>query len=376
MHCWHGRFHLQIFKLKEFDLKASKRIDFIIVGLGLAGACLALQLRKRDKSVVVFDLPTNNSASAIAAGIFNPITGKRIAKTWMADELFPYLTTFYKEIEANSGKRLFYPSDLYIPFRSVVEQNDWAVKSADDSFSNYIKSIHTHSVFGDEVNDPLGGIILSQCGHIDTRVFISVTRDLLKNSDSYRQERFDESNMRVTDQGITYKELEAHKIIYCNGIELVAGRYFSWLPIVPLKGEVLTIQTPVNLNRIYNRGVYILKSEDHCYKVGATYDLKNNLEGITQSGRIELEAKLSDLLAIPYEVTHQDWGIRPSTRDRRLIFGEHPKERNILLFNGLGTKGVSLAPYFSDQLADYIIGAGDLNREANITRVKSLYSGL
>lgn len=136
----------------------------------------------------------------------------------------------------------------------------------------------------------------------------------------------------------------------------------------------MTIKTSKALNRIYNRGVYVVESGEMEYKVGATYDLANLKAGITVEGRVELEQKVGDLLSIPFEVAHQDWGIRPSTIDRRPIIGEHPKEKNVVTFNGLGTKGVSLAPYFSEQLADYLSGQGNLDKEANITRVKSLYS--
>ncbi|MEQ8425631.1 MAG: FAD-dependent oxidoreductase, partial [Cyclobacteriaceae bacterium] len=108
--------------------------------------------------------------------------------------------------------------------------------------------------------------------------------------------------------------------------------------------------------------------------VGATYDLTNLKNETTMEGKAELIQKAKDLLNFPFEVTHQDWGIRPSTIDRRPLIGEHPKSKNILIFNGLGTKGVSLAPYFSDQLASYLMGEGNLDKEANINRVKSLYS--
>ncbi|HNP08097.1 MAG TPA: FAD-binding protein, partial [Cyclobacteriaceae bacterium] len=77
----------------------TKKTDYIIVGLGLAGACLALQLLKRGKRILVFDTPSKNRASLIAAGLFNPITGKRIVKTWKADEIFSYLFKFYREAE-------------------------------------------------------------------------------------------------------------------------------------------------------------------------------------------------------------------------------------------------------------------------------------
>ncbi|MFZ1809498.1 MAG: FAD-dependent oxidoreductase [Cyclobacteriaceae bacterium] len=352
----------------------TKKIDYIIVGLGLAGACMALQLLRRGKRLMVYDVPSQNRASSVAAGLFNPITGKRIVKTWKADEMFSYLHKFYREAEKELHTNFFYDRPLYTPFRSVEEQNEWMSKSADDSFTNYIAQVTTQSTFGDEVNDSIGGILLSQCGYLNTNIFLNGVRNLLQHHESYTEELWLEDKMSMSDSGVTYGTLSAEKVIYCTGIHALQSRYFDMLPLKMLKGEVVTIKTLSALNRIYNRGVYVVESGEMEYKVGATYDLKNLKAGITYDGRIELEQKLADLLSIPFEVTHQDWGIRPSTIDRRPIIGAHPVEKNVIIFSGLGTKGVSLAPYFSGQLADYLMGSGNLDKEANITRVKSLYS--
>ncbi len=352
----------------------TKKIDYIIVGLGLAGACLALQLLKRGKRILVYDMPQQNRASTVAAGLFNPITGKRVVKTWKADEIFSYLFQFYREAEKELKVKFFYDRPLYTPFRSIEEQNEWMSKSADDGFNKYIVQVATHPIFESEVNDPLGGILLSKCGHINTNVFLEGVRQLVQEKESYLEERWVEEKMQALDEGIVYENISAEKVIYCTGIHALKSKYFEKLPLKSLKGEVMTIKTSQALNRIYNRGVYVVKSGEMEYKVGATYDLQNLSEGVTENGRKELVQKTGDLLSIPFEVTHQDWGIRPSTIDRRPIVGEHPTEKNVLIFSGLGTKGVSLAPYFSGQLADYMLGRGNLDKEANITRVKSLYS--
>jgi len=268
----------------------------------------------------------------------------------------------------------FYSSPLYTPFKSVEEQNEWMSKSADASFSKYISNVFVKPTFGDEVNDPLGGILLSQCGHVNTNLFLEAVRKYLIANESYREELWNEGDLSESDYDIQYKDAAAQKVIYCTGIHALKSRFFKDVPLKALKGEVITIKTPVTLNRIYNRGVYVIGSGKNECRVGATYDLTNLKNETTMEGKAELIQKAKDLLNFPFEVTHQDWGIRPSTIDRRPLIGEHPKSKNILIFNGLGTKGVSLAPYFSDQLASYLIGEGNLDEEANINRVKSLYS--
>lgn len=349
-------------------------MDYIIVGMGLAGACLCVQLMRKGKRVAVFDCPEENRASAVAAGIFNPITGKRIVKTWKADEIFAYLNEFYKQVERELSLKFFYPTELYTPFRSVEEQNEWMSRSTDPSFSDYILNVTSSSTFESQVKDPLGGILLDQCGYIRTNVFLEGVRNKVKQTLHYYNELLDDEKLKISENEIKYQALTAEKIIFCSGIHQLKSTFFGGLPLKPLKGEVITIKTSTPLNRIYNRGVYVIESGEMEYKVGATYDLANPSPEITEAGRISLIEKVEEFLNVPFEVTHQDWGIRPSTVDRRPLLGSHPKFENVLIFNGLGTKGVSLAPYFSRQLAEYIFGEGKLDKEVNINRVKALYS--
>ena len=224
------------------------------------------------------------------------------------------------------------------------------------------------------MTDPLGGILLANCGFINTNVFIDSVRELVEKNQYYVEEELDEKKMEIEKEGIYYRELSAQKIIFCTGIHQLNSNLFEGLPLKPLKGEVITINNGVALNRIYNRGVYVIESGNMEYKVGATYNLENPVGGVTDAGREELIQKVSDFLKIQFKITHQDWGIRPSTIDRRPLLGVHPQYENVVIFNGLGTKGVSLAPYFSDQLTKWLLDGAKLDSQVNISRVKALYS--
>ncbi len=364
---------LMIFNSFNDPLNHTKFIDYIIVGQGLAGSCMALQFLSENKTVAVFDQPLLNHSSAVAAGLLNPITGKMLAKTWLADTLFPYLRTFYQESENRLKKKFFFPMPVYRPFGSVEEQNEWMGRSTHPSMKEYIVKIYLTSIFGDQVYDPVGGVLIRHGGYVDVTAFVEAVRSWLKASDSYCNEKFEESEIREHETGISYRQLTAKKIIYCRGVEDMKSRYFSSLPIKPLKGETLTIRMP-GMERIYNRGVYIVPgSQENEFKVGATYDFDLTPE-ITPSARIELETKLKELIRLPYEITHQNWGIRPTTSDRRPLLGPHWRSKDIVIFNGLGTKGVSLAPFFSQQLVMWLAGKGEIMPEVNIERFKSLYS--
>jgi len=58
-------------------------IDYLIIGQGICGTFLSWYLRKAGISFIVIDEPRPDTASRVAAGIINPVTGRRIVKTWL-----------------------------------------------------------------------------------------------------------------------------------------------------------------------------------------------------------------------------------------------------------------------------------------------------
>ncbi len=348
-------------------LKTIPTFDYIVVGQGLAGSCLSLQLLLCGKKIVVIDRTHENAATQVAAGLFNPITGRKMSKTWMADTLFPYLHGFYKQAEQLTGSTFFHPMTLYRPFASIEEQNEWMGKSADASLSAYIEAVHTSPINTNQVRNDFGGLMLKQCGYLNTKKFSEAVRSYIKQSATLVEEDFTASELTLEEDAVWYKEHHAKKIIFCQGESALSGSLFSWLPIRPLKGETLTIQTTDEVSKIYNRGVYVVPD---IWKVGATYQFNDTTRTSTEAGLQELIEKLNELVCFPYKVIRQTWGMRPTTPDRKPILGPHPAHNSVIIFNGLGTKGVSLAPYFSGVLAEWLKKGNPINKEVDIHRYK------
>lgn len=352
----------------------NQRLDYLIIGQGLAGSALAWELLRRGKSILVFDEPANNQASAVAAGLCNPITGKMMAKTWKADVVFPFLENFYSHAGKFLGETFFIPLPIYHPFASMEEKGQWEQKSETEELRKFVLEIHDRQVYTQVVN-PFGGIEIGQSGYLNVGSWLEAVRHFLVVKNSYREDFFQEDELRV-GESVRYKELEASKIIICNGLSALKSKWFYWVPLKPLKGETLEVKIHTKLERIFNRGVYLVPSvKENVYKVGSTYQHPPFQEGPTSGAREELQTKLQELTGLPFEIIHQDWGIRPTTPDRRPVIGHHPANKNVIIFNGLGTKGVSLAPYFAHKLSDWLEGAAEVSREVNINRYKALYSG-
>lgn len=344
--------------------------DYLIVGQGLAGTCLAHHLLDAGKKVCVMDEDRENTSSKVAAGLFNPVTGRRMVLTWKADKLFPYLHEFYRKKEKLLKTNFFHQNTIYRPFISTEEQNEWMGKSSLDSFKPYVDKVHSTSKYGHHLKDEYGGLELTNSGYLDIALFLEASKHYFEELRMLVTEVFDYSALKV-DSGIGYKDLTAEKIIFCTGVSNTP--LFSWLPFSPVKGEVLEIRPEEAIEKIYNRGVFVLPRSREVCRVGSTYDNKDLSIEITEGARNTLVKKLETILTLNYVITGQKAGIRPATKDRRPFIGFHPEREDVVIFNGLGAKGVSLAPYYSQQLTRRLVAGADIDFEVNINRYYSLY---
>lgn len=349
-------------------------VDYIVVGQGLAGTVLSYTLLKRGKKVLVIDNGEGYSSSKAAAGIFNPVTGKRLVKTWQADTLFPFLHQFYTELEQTLQQTFFYPKHIYRPFVSIEEQNSWIAHSASPELAGYTNTVLNHAAYGAYVHNSYGGIQIRQSGYVNVQLMLETYRTYLKDHRAYRQERFCYQDIIQEKNNVRWKGVSAKKILFCEGPYNGLNPYFKWLPFKQVKGELLVIRMPdVPEDEVINRGVFVLPVGNGYFKVGATYQWDNLDWMPSAEGKQELLERLQDLIKVPFRVTDHQAGIRPASLDRRPFIGLHPVYQTLGIFNGLGTKGISVAPYYAGHFAAYLEDNKELNAEVHINRYFSLY---
>ncbi len=348
--------------------------DYLIVGHGLAGAILARTLEKLGNSVLVFDAEKPNSASNVAAGLINPVAGKRFAKTWQADNFIPAAEAFYRELEADLNTALFHQKPILKLFSSIEEQNNWMGKSAESHWNEYIEATYPELPPSEEVHQELGGLKITRGGFVELKKMLSLLREKLEAQDRLVSGTFHFEKLQLSENGIAYENLQARRLIFCEGYQATKNPYFGWLPFSLNKGEVLNISVKKLKNEcIYNKGVYVVPLGAGTWKVGATYNWREPDETPTPEGKSELEGRLNNLLKLSFKVTEHTAGIRPAVRDRKPLIGLHPEMPVLGIFNGMGSKGVLMAPYLARQFAEALSGNGSIWPEVSISRYQKFY---
>jgi glycine/D-amino acid oxidase-like deaminating enzyme len=345
------------------------KVDFLIVGQGLAGTLLAHELYRQQKTFVVFDDPDQPKASEVAAGLINPVVFRRMTKSWMVDDAFPQMELTYRQLEDILQERLYFPS----PMMKVFEESGaafWKEKVRANYLEDYLEVEPDFDLRNKNTKASFGFGQVNKSGRLDLQKLISAFSGFLHRNNLIRIEKLDLEKLTIKSDRVIYSELSVEKIIFCEGPSVSQNPFFKNLIFKHSKGEILELNIPgLNLNEILSHQVFVMPIDEDRYKVGATYSWDELNWETTNTARKELMGKLDKIISVNSEVLNQKAGIRPTMHDRKPVIGILPDQPQIGIFNGLGSKGVLLGPYFAKQLADYLLAdSGYIHPEADIKR--------
>ena len=343
-------------------------VDYLIIGQGISGTWLSYYLQKEQKSFIIIDNNFSNSPSRIAAGIINPVTGRRHVEVWLADEIITFANSAYtalgKElgITAISQKNIidFSPSpQMRVSFMQRVGEK--AAYISEYSEQEYFKNNFNYD-FGCGEIKPVYTV------HLDS--VLPAWRNHLKEKNLLLKEEFEIEQLKIAADKIQYKNITASKIIFCDGANCADNPYFKLLPFAPNKGELLLVQIPdLPTTNIYKKGMMLAPlSKQGLWWIGSNYAWQFDNPNPTPAYKEKTEALLKEWLKVPFRIVDHLAGIRPATLERRPFVGLHPLYPNIGILNGMGTKGCSLAPYFAKQFVEYLLYKKPVLAEADINR--------
>jgi len=159
------------------------KVDYLVIGCGLAGIAFCEQLIAANKSFVVLD---NNSqqSSTVAGGLYNPVTLKRFTPVWESKAQLALALPMYTVIESRLNIKLDYKIPVRKRFTDLEEQNNWFARSDREGLSDYM-SLKIVKNNNDSIIASAGFGEVLHTGRIDTRLLISAYKSFLKNSSRF-----------------------------------------------------------------------------------------------------------------------------------------------------------------------------------------------
>ena len=344
-----------------------KDVDYIIVGCGLASIAFCEQLRAHNKTFVVFNDDSQKS-SIVAAGLYNPVILKRFSEVWNAKEQLALALPLYSKIETELDIKIDYKLPILRRFTSIEEQNKWFTASDKPSLESYL-SLQLIKNDNPEIDAPYGFGEVLHAGRLDTEKLITNYKNLLKKDDCLEELSFVHNNIQFKDDAIHYENFKTKQIVFAEGFGVKHNPYFNTIPLTGSKGEILTIKAPnLKIKYAIKSSVFVIPLGDDLYNVGSTYNNDDKSNTPTESAKEELISKLKTFIKCDFQVVNHIAGVRPTVKDRRPLVGRHPKHHNLYVLNGLGTRGVMIAPYVADKLFKFIEHNESLDAEIDVNR--------
>ncbi len=345
------------------------KIDFLIVGQGLAGSLLAWQLIERGKQVLVVDRDEAVTSSKVAAGLVTPLAGSRFNLPDGFEQRLDFARAFYWSLEEKSGETVFHHRRIARLFSRPAEQEAWAARLENEG-DRYARFHAPLKIDTSRFSLPHGGFEMREGGWLDVPAFLELTRQALLERASYAIGRVRSDEVVIRGNGIQWKNITATKVIFCEGWRGNRNHFFDWVPMNPAAGDILELHLPdlADESRIISKGSWLIPIGDGRFRAGSTYHHRDHEAETNEAGAREVLAKIRGITTVPATVMQHRSAIRPIIRRSQIFMGLHPAHPPIAFFNGLGSKGVVNGPWHAARLADHLVSGTPLPEEADLRR--------
>jgi glycine oxidase len=340
----------------------------LILGGGLAGCTLAVQLIKRGIHVTLISDSHKTSATRVAAGVFNPVVLKRLTLTGQASLALKKAHEFYAGFQQETGAPFHFRYPMIRIFDTAGESNDFLRLTHNPGFSEHIGEYN--EPLPSIIHAPFGCGIVRTAGRLDTQLYLDTCYQYINRHGNVTDENFSEKNISETSSGPAYNGKTYDAIVFTQGFWVHESEMWSMLRFKSVSGEVLDVKIPgLPENATWHVGVYATPLGSGVFRVGATY-LHENTEGVpTTAGKKEMLDKLSEHIHAPVQIIQHLAGVRPAAHDRNPYLGQHPVAKSVYVMNGLGSRGVLLAPLCAEMLCNNMLKNEDLPREWSLLRL-------
>jgi len=333
----------------------------LIVGQGVAGTLLADALVERAEPVTVADDGRAGSASQAALGLIAPIGGRRWTRAGPLEQLLPAAREGLNRLQCRTGGSFQWEAPLLRLFTSDRDRQAATARLFQPAWRPYLGS-----VVAPGASTGSGGVWIRGSRVVAVEELLAAARDWLVRTGRFRGSRVDLGSLRFRAGGLIWGEAAFRRVVFCQGAWSEGN---PWAPpgvLVGLKGEVLEGRWPGLDPRPVSSGATLVPLGRDRFRLGATYERGDGAAVPSEGGRRWLQSRLGEHPgAEAARITGHKAGIRPVSPDGMPLAGPHPDDHRIWLFNGLGSKGLLLGPFYAERLAEALVGTATVPREAD-----------
>lgn len=351
------------------------------MGAGLAGISLADALLRNGVSVCVIDVgEIASGASGTPLGLVNPATGRYGTKTWLAEECYHSIYSSLKETQAQTPAIFFRKSGVLRPaldekIASKMKENYKSTNWPE----NWCQWLDEKEMY--EVNKELscvdGGIWLPVGLTVNISAYLkNKARILMQHEAKF----ITNAEYEITNKKHGFEislsdgsKIQSANIIYTAGFDSIKNKYWDFLPLIAVKGQMATFKktSPLEFDYAISALGYIASLSESEFVIGSTYEHNFEHRNPDKNGLEYLTKRMSRVYPSLIEastLTGQWAGVRASTPNRKPILGQHPENKNLFIFTGLGSKGLLYSAYLSEIMGNYLIDSAEVPDEISIER--------
>lgn len=323
--------------------------EYLVIGSGIVGTLLSYELLRQKKSLLVIDDDSKICSSKVAGAIINPVTVKQwtIAKDY--EQYIAAALECYRSLQ----------SLLDIP---VVSEIPVMAFDSNPAKEKEIAGKYLFEISGKEekllneyfyCSTPVKKIFPSY--QVFAGSLLLAWKKKLVSEKMLLTERFDVNAVTVTSQSVVYKNIQAKRIIFCEGAAGVANPFFPRLPFTKNRGDVLVLSIPgLSQDMIYHNGIRLIPFAEQLFWCGSNYTWDFTNLDPDAVWRKQTIAQLQHWLKLPFTVEDHIVAERPTTAGQIPLTLMH-ETLPVAMLNGLGTKGFLTAPLLAKQFADKLI---------------------
>jgi len=330
----------------------------LIVGQGLAGTALGLELETAGIPFLIVSEGHARAASRVAAGLVNPIAGQRFVQAWRVEELLPFAEQWYRAAGVRLGGELWHPLRLRRLFATETEAARAARKLASGELASFATARE-------------GGVDIHGAAWVDLPALLEAAAARWNACGWLRVGPVAREELQASAAGVTWRGETFAAAILCTGAGALAREWFSELSFEAAKGEIVHVRgAALASDEAVSRGTWVLPDGGRGARVGATYEPGVEDHRPSAAAREKLLADARTLVRGELEFVEQRAGVRLSLPDRFPAIGWRGAPR-VGFFGALGSKGTLFAPWLARAWGAELTHGGERWPEAvNIARFR------